>query len=289
MAQNMNIMKLIQNAPNIAKALILTGMLGACQNEKVAVVNPLAEQNQRHDFQNFKISAESKLIKDASRVLAYSGPRNLLTKETLESYNYYIEYAYNGQSISGTRYQISTKNQVEKNVYTLNANGLCIESIVGNNFKVTTVYEYNENQQLIKAYNKSEPNERLEFDYSDETNGQAMLLSVTFYDKANLKIKELSYSYAGLTPDIYPVNPEYLAAGTTKYLPIFGRFSPYLVKMVTEKEFTYHPFKEYASARLYAYTQYADGKVKSIKATDVKSGNTYSSTERQYSSAMASN
>ncbi|MCF2503442.1 hypothetical protein L0663_08655 [Dyadobacter sp. CY107] len=182
-------MKLFRNAPTITKALVIVGLLGACQNEKDAVLSPIAEQATAASNQNAKIAANSKLISDGSRKLLYSGPRNLVTKETLESYNYYIEYAYSDQYIKSTRYEFSTNKKIADNTYTLNANGLCIESSVGNNFNGTTKYEYNENQQLIKAFNKFEPNERQEFEYSLEPNGQARLLSVAFYNKAGDKLR----------------------------------------------------------------------------------------------------
>jgi len=281
-------MNLFQSTSAITKAIIVAGMLGACQTEN-AVVSPVTEQAERANFQNAKISADSKLISDGSRKLSYSGPRNLLTKETLESYNYFIDYAYTEQTIQSTKYEMSTKKKVATNTYTLNSNGLCIESSVGNNFSGTTVFKYNENQQLILAYNKFEPNDRQEFKYSAEPEGKARLLSVSFYNKENYKIKELTYSYAGATPDLYPLNPDYLASGTGKYLPIFGKFSPYLVKMVTETKHTYHPHKEFTTGETYEYTLYADGRVKSAKATDVKTGNSHFLPERKYASAMSEN
>ncbi|SKB61215.1 hypothetical protein [Dyadobacter psychrophilus] len=281
-------MKLFNKALTITKVFITAGLIASCQSEKDAVVSPVVEQAEKVD-ENAKISADSKLISDFSRKLSYSGPRNLLAKETLESYNYYIDYVYTAQGIKATKYEISSQKAVSTSTYILNASGLCIESSVGNSFSGTTQYKYNDNQQLILAFNKFEPNERQEFKYSSEPNGQARLLSVSFYDKQNYKTRELIYSYVGNMPDLYPLNPDFLASGTGKYLPIFGKFSPYLIKMVSETEHTYHPHKEYTSAELYNYKFYADGRVKSIEASDVKTGNTYMISNRTYASAMVAN
>ncbi|MCF2491205.1 hypothetical protein [Dyadobacter sp. CY347] len=282
-------MKLLQNVPTVAKAIIIAGMLGACQNEKDAIVSPGAEQAQNADDKNAKILADSKLISEGSRKLSYSGPRSLLAKEMLESHNYYIDYIYSAQSIQSNKYEISTNKKVTTITYTLDANGLCKESSVGNNFSGTTLFKYNENQQLVMAFNKFEPNERQEFKYSAEPAGQARLLSVSFYDKQNYKTKELTYSYAGTIPDLYPLNPDFLASGTGKYLPIFGKFSPYLIKMVTETQHTYHPHKEITSGEIYDYTFHPEGRVKTIKVTNLKTGNFHFLPERKYASAMSAN
>lgn len=283
----MNNMKILQNLPTLTKAIIIAGMLGACQNEKDAVLSPNVEKASSNSFDNAKTAADSKLISEGSRKLSYSGPRSLLAKETLETHNYYIDYIYSAQSIQSNKYEMSTNKKVNTNTYTLDANGLCKESSVGNNFSGTTLFKYNENQQLIIASNKFEPNERQEFKYSAEPAGKATLLSVSFYDEQNYKTKELTYSYAGTIPDLYPLNPDFLASGTGKYLPIFGKFSPYLIKMVTETQHTYHPHKEITSGEIYDYTFYADGRVKTIKATNLKTGNSHFLPERKYASAMS--
>lgn len=51
----MNSMKLLRSVHTITKAIIVAGLLGACQNEKDAVVSPIAEQvnqsnNQKANF-----------------------------------------------------------------------------------------------------------------------------------------------------------------------------------------------------------------------------------------------
>ncbi|MCF2491726.1 hypothetical protein [Dyadobacter chenhuakuii] len=281
-------MKILQNLPTLTKAIIIAGMLGACQNEKDAVVTPAAEDAQNAGYKNAKISADSKLIKDGKVKLEYSGPRNLLTKETHEEGNYFIEYIYSSQAIKATCYDLTTKMQIKTATFILNSSGLCAETIfgVGYNSVGTLIHEYNDHGQLIKSYNKMAPSERQEFKYINSSDGKTKwLTAVEFYDKNNYKTSEIIYTYMGAKHDFYPINHASTAYGTGKYLSIFGTPITHLPTAMTEKQHKYKPYKCVTTPNELSYDFYVNGRVKLI----TKNGDTYSAQERIYSTTMASN
>ncbi|MCF2503441.1 hypothetical protein L0663_08650 [Dyadobacter sp. CY107] len=282
-------MKLLHNAPAITKALILAGFVSACQNEKDAIVSPATSHEQASDA-NAKTVVTKLLVKDGDANLSYSGVRNVFTKEVVNS-KYSKEYAYSGNKIIGTYTNLANYNKINSyDTYTLNAKGLCVESAIMPTLEFTTVYVYNEMNQLLLAYNKNKPNQRQEYQYEMDPDGQgSSLYSVTFYDKNDVLLKELHFKYVDGTDggyssfDWFPVNPEHLAQATNKYLPIFGKFSRFLLKQTIEK--TYYIPNGVPAEKVYNYT-YAlnnDGSsaIKSITTKD-SWGKTISLIERKY-------
>lgn len=278
-------MKLLHNAPAITKALILAGFMSACQNEKDAIVSPATSHEQASDA-NAK-TVTKLLIKDGGTKLTYSGVRNLLTKE-LNDADWLRQYTYADNKIS---YSLAKNNSIINNyaTYLLNAKGQCVQSSITQYSAQTTIYVYNEMNQLSLAYNKTYPKQRQVFAYEPDLDGQGVSLrSVTFFDKDDVKLKEIEFEYMDgsngvwSTIDLYPVNPEPLAEATSKYLPIFGKFSRYLVKQKIEKIY-YVPNgvpgeKEYN----YSYNSNAASVgVTTVKITD-KWGKVLSNIERQY-------
>ena len=282
-------MKLLHNAPAVTKAMIIAAMMSACQNEKDAVVSPVSAHEQAADA-NAKTVVSRLLINDGGVSLGYSGVRNAFSKETV-SQKYSREYQYFNNKIIGSYTNLKQYNKIDAyDTYTLNAKGLCVESAIKPTLEFTTIYVYNEMNQLILAYNKAKPNQRQEYQYEVDPDGQgASLYSVSSYDKNGVLLKETFFKYIDGTDggyasiDWYPVNPDVLAQSTNKYLPIFGKFSRYLVKQTIDK--IYYVPNGVPAEKVYnhSYTQYSEfAGVKTITTKD-QWGKTLSTVERKYS------
>ena len=278
-------MKLLHNVPAVTKAIILAAMMSACQNEKDGVVAPANSLEQPTDANAKTIT--KLLIKDGGTKLTYSGIRNLLTKE-LNDAEWLREYSYVDNKIVCALSKGSAKIN-NYATYTLNAKGLCEQSAITQYSSQTVIYKYNEMNRLSLAYNKATPNLRQEYKYELDADGQGeSLRSITFYDKYDVKLKVIEFKYmdgtngSWSTNDLYPVNPDHLAEATSKYLPMFGKFSRYLVKQKLEKVY-YVPNGVPAETEFnYSYNSDAGAAgVKTIKTTDYF-GKLLSTVERQY-------
>ncbi|SKB61202.1 hypothetical protein [Dyadobacter psychrophilus] len=249
-------MKLLQSAHAITKAMILAGLMSACQNEKDAIVAPTSSLEQATDA-NAKIAVKY-LIKDGGTKLTYSGIRNFLVKE-LDGAGYLKEYTYDGNKITCDL----KKNGITINknfiTYTLNAKGQCVQSVHTATDKViagTYVYVYNEFNQLSLVYHKTLPKLRQVFEYEQDADNSLQgksLSKITFYDQYDVKEKEIIFKHANgkfvtqyhPNGNIYetanednPLNPTGLAEANSKYLPIFGRFSRFALRQTVHKGFT---------------------------------------------------
>ncbi|MCE7067971.1 hypothetical protein [Dyadobacter sp. CY326] len=249
-------MKLLHNAPAITKAIVLAAMMSACQNEKDAIVSPDHSLEQVTDS-NAK-TAVKYLIKDGGTKLTYSGVRNQLVKE-LDGFGYLKEYTYSGNQIICDL----KKNGVTINknfiTYTLNAKGQCVQSVHTATDKViagTYIYVYNELNQLTLVYHKTLPKLRqvLEYEQDGDNSLQGKSLSkITFYDQYDEKEKEIIFKHANgkfvvqsnANGNVYetalesnPLNPVGIAEANSKYLPIFGKFSRYVLRQTIHKNFT---------------------------------------------------
>ena len=285
-------MKLLHNAPAVTKAIVLAAMMSACQNEKDAIVSPAGSLEQVTD-ENAKTITKL-LVKDGDASISYSGVRNLFKKEFVDK-KYSREYLYGDNKIFGTYTNLANYNKIQSyDVYTLNSKGLCEESAIQPTIQNTTKYVYNEMNQLILAYNKTHNKQRQEYHYEIDPDGQGeSLYSVTFYDKNDVVLKEILFKYMDGTDggytlqDWYPVNPDHLAQSANKYLPIFGKFSKYLVKQKIEK--TYYVPNGYPGEKEfnYNYTLSGDGSatIKSITTKDAW-GKVLSNIERKYTTPI---
>jgi hypothetical protein len=268
-------MKLLRNVTAATKAILLAGLLGACQNENENALTPQApatvpDQNARTAV------ATGALIKDGNTDLTYNSQNQaLLSKESCPSF--YYQFTYAPQLITATRLQYGTPSTEYK--YTLDASGRCVQSVTDK----TYIYEYNVSGQLTKCYNKDKPNERREFTYITDADGWKKSLSIVkFYDEWGAKTKQITFSYGATgVPDKCPLNPDVLPAGVSKYLPIFGNFNTNLVKGLIEKK--YSPNGQIASSCtfIYSYTLDYAGKAKNITVKKVN-GTLVSSTDRKY-------
>lgn len=274
-------MKLLRGMAIAATGIYMAAMMSACQTGNETALNPqtpatISDRNAK--------TADILLIKDGGKDLAYATVgRPVLWKEIDQSLNSFWEFTYTAQNVTATKYNQTTKQQMDVDLYTLDANGLCTQSSTDKVFN----YEYNVNGQLTKCYNKFEPNERQEFAYENDPAAQTKSLSkVTFYDKFNIKKREITYSYTagGVIPDLNPMNPECLPTNGRKYLPIFGKFNTNLAKLVTDNTFLSSGTK-LMTAFLYEYALDADGRANTVtlKKTD---GTIISVTQRKYSSPV---
>lgn len=241
-------MKLLHTAPAITKAIVLAAMMSACRNEKDAIVSPEGSLEQVTDA-NAK-TAVKYLIKDGGTKLTYSGIRNLLTKE-LDGSGFLKEYTYTGNKITCDLKKNGVTINKDFITYTLNTKGQCVQSVHTATDKViggTYIYVYNELNQLTSIYHKTLPKLRQVFEYEEDADhDQASLSKITFYDQYDKKEKEILFQYAnGYTNannqkefimETNPLTPTGLAEATSKYLPIFGKFSRYALKQTVHKAF----------------------------------------------------
>jgi hypothetical protein len=235
-------MKLLHNVPAITKAIIVAGLLGACQTEKEAVVNPITEQAEKADYQNAKLSPSYKvnrLLSDDYVTLQYTGPYRKLFKQINESVKEYTEFNHTyANQISSTKYNSSTQTVLEKTVYVLNTEGKCTQShhkINGASGTEVYIYEYNSDGRVKKSYKESNPKYYEEFVYST-VNGKINLQSIKYYN-GDTKYKEQTFIYHYMQEDKAKINPACIALGRGKYLPIFGSFNEHLVKEIKETSF----------------------------------------------------
>ena len=248
-------MKLLHNAPAITKAIVLAAIMSACQNEKDAIVSPATSVEQETDA-NAK-TAVKYLIKDGGTKLTYFGIRNQLVKE-LDGAGWLKEYTYSGNKIICDL----KKNGVTINknfiTYTLNAKGQCIESVHTATDKViggSYIHVYNELNQLTLVYHKSLPKLRQVFEYEQDADNSLQgksLSKITFYDQYDKKEKEIIFKHANgkfvtqnnsngnvyeTTLEDNPLNPVGFAEANSKYLPIFGKFSRFVLRQTVHKAF----------------------------------------------------
>lgn len=268
-------MKLLRNTPIFIKGILIAGMLSSCQNENDTALAPqvstsTSDQNARTAL------AAGILIKDGEVGLSYQGS-SLLWKEIYATA--YSEFTYAPQLITAKGYKYGNPSSEYK--YTLNTSGRCVQSVTNK----TYIYEYNSSGQLTRWYNKDKPNERGVLTYiADATGWKKSLGQVTFYDESGTKTKELTFGYGGATetPDKYPVNPDVLPSGVSRYLPIFGNFNTNLVKTMTEYKYLLNGQKLSSTKYLYSYTLDYAGKAKNITVKKLN-GTLVSSTDRKYS------
>lgn len=273
----MKSMKLLRSTPIVVKAILLAGLLSACQNEQDnALVPKGTTSDQEISDQNARTAvAVGSLVKDGTTALAYNN-QNLLRKETYPGFYYELTYA--PQLITATRFQYGMPST--ENKYTLDANGRCVQSVTDKTF----IYEYNASGQLSICYNKNQPNERREFSYTVDAGGwKKSLGKVTFYDAQGAKTKEVKFSYGatGLVPDKCPLNPDVLPAGISRYLPVFGTFNTNLVKSVIQDTFQPNGQLATSTTHLYSYTLNPAGKATNVTVKKVN-GSLVSSTDRSY-------
>lgn len=235
-------MKLLQNVPAVAKALLVAGMLASCQNDKDVVLSPITEQARDADYQNAKLSPSfkvNKLLSDNNTVLQYTGPYRKVFRQIDEDKKEYTEfnYMYDNQ-ISSIKYNYITKAVLENSVYVLNQEGKCTASHHkknGASVNEVYIYEYNADGRVKKTYKESNPKEYQEFVYGS-VNGKINLQSIKYYN-GSTKYKEQTFVYYYMQEDKAKINPTCIAFGRGKYLPIFGDFSEHLVKDIKETTF----------------------------------------------------
>lgn len=271
-------MKLLRNVGTTTKAILLAGLLGACQTENDSTLAPQASANVSD--KNAKTAAAPLLIKDGNMVLEYTTQgRVQLWKEINPGTNKYRAYAYTATTVTGYESYIGGNSTSFPSYYYLDVNGRCEESSASGK---TCKYEYDAQGRLTKCYMKNLPNERIEFGY----NASGNLSTINYFDKYDNNTRELSFSYGNPTiEDKTPLNPEALwqFSGVSKYLPLFGTFSTKLVKVVGDKKL---PWNGAAfGAWTYDYSFTPDGYVKTVIAT--KADASSSSTERKYSAPLA--
>lgn len=266
-------MKLFRNVTPATKAILLAGLLGACQTENENALTPQAPATVSDQNARTAVAAGT-LIKDGNIDLTYNS-QSLLSKEFCP--NFYYQFTYAPQLITATRFQYGTPSTEYK--YTLDISGRCVQSVTDK----TYIYEYNVSGQLTKCYNKYKPNERREFTYIADADGWKKSLSIVkFYDEWGAKTKQLAFSYGATgIPDKCPLNPDVLPAGVSKYLPIFGNFNTNLVKTLIEDKYLPSGQKASSCTYLYSYTLDYAGKAKNITVKKID-GTPVSSTERKY-------
>lgn len=264
-------MKKLHTAGKLFKAMLLSGLLAACQNEEI-VTSSLISESKTEDA-NARVSpVVRKLLTHGKIKLEYYtyGPAaGRLKKQQIGTSEGRWEYSYSGDSIVAKFYNSYNTFGTEA-VYVLDANGKCIESSLSqaiNNWKkVSHKYEYNEVGQLSKRYNKDFPTERQEFFYEsiNPSSLQKDLAYIKFYHVNGQQYQEVFYDYevpnVPVKEDKYPLNPDYNLMKTDKYLPIFGKFHNNLVRYSYKKPIPYNgqPFDSYVHE---LYINYTDGYV----------------------------
>ncbi|MCF0052962.1 hypothetical protein LXM25_23035 [Dyadobacter sp. LJ53] len=252
-------MKLLQNLPTLTKAMIVAGMLGACQNEKEAALSPIVEKGQNADYQNAKLSPSYKvnrLLSEGSNVFQYTGPYRRIFRQINEATKEYTEFNYtNANQISSIKYNSSTQEILEKSVYVLNSEGKCTQSHHKKNGASDTevyIYEYNSDGRVKKSYKESYPKDYQVFVYGT-VNGKINLQSIQYYTGPT-KYKEQTFSYYYMQEDKAKINPACIALGRGKYLPIFGNFNEHLVKDIKESSFTNQGISSSTISREFTYS-----------------------------------
>ncbi len=268
-------MKLLRSTPIFMKGILIAGMLSSCQNETDTALAPQAPTTVS-DRNAKTTQAAGLLIKDGEVGLSYQGS-GVLWKEIYATA--YSEFVYSPQLITAKGYKYGNPSAEYK--YILNTSGRCVESVTNK----TYIYEYNADGQLSKWYNKYQPNERRVFTYAtDATGWKKSLSTATFYDESGTKTKVVKFGYGGAsgTLDKYPVIPDILPQGVSKYLPIFGNFNTNLVQILIEDKYLLNGQKLSSTTYLYSYTLDYAGKAKNITVKKAN-GTLVSSTDRKYS------
>lgn len=291
-------MKLLHNVPAITKAVILAGLMSACQNEKDAIVSPSNSLEQVSDA-NAKTAVQY-LMKDGATKLTYSGIRNLLTKET-DGNGWTKEYSYSGNKISCDLKKNGVVILKSFVTYTLNSKGQCVESKYTAGDQAiwgTYIYVYNELNQLTLVYHKDLPKLRQVFEYEQDADNNLQgksLKKISFYDQYDVKTKEIVFQYANgytnennqkvFSLESNPQNPLGFSDATSKYLPIFGRFSKYELKKSIHKTLSPQIVYPFPSFNYHSYlTGSATGDVTTYAVeTKNDSGKLLSKIERKYS------
>ncbi|MCF2516360.1 hypothetical protein [Dyadobacter sp. CY351] len=275
-------MKILQNLPTLTKAIIIAGMLGACQNEKDAVVTPAAEDAQNADNPNAKLTPTFKvnrLLSDGNATLLYSGPLRRTYKYIDAGANEHTQYGYaNANQIGATKYNTLSGAVLETSVYKLDANGKCTESHhkkTGASVTEVHIYEYNSDGRVKKSYKLNNPNEFQEFIYGS-VNGKINLQSIKYYNGSS-KYKEQTFVYYYMEEDKAKINPACIAIGRGKYLPIFGQFNEHLVKEIKESSFTNQGISSSTVYREFSYSWNED-----IETVKEKNNLGVISTKRKY-------
>lgn len=261
-------MKRITLNGNLLKGLALIAILSNCQNEELATQN--TQNVITSEDRNAKTIFTPQLLKEGANELEYYGDydanRGKLKKLTNTIENIYTEYKYDGSTIVAQRKNVFTNALIYQVTYQLDGLGRCSESLsteTNKSFK----YEYGQLNRLTKAYNKANPNERMEFGYEQGT--VTALKSVNFFNQANSATKEVIFNYIvqGGNPmqNNYPTNPDVLGV-TSKYLPIFGTFHSYLPTYESTKNLPWNgdPFPGYSLTYLFN----ANGYAKAISSTN---------------------
>lgn len=242
-------MKKIHLAGNLLKVLLLGSMLAGCQPEDALSPIPSDETSLTDKNAKTALSIEApKLIQDGAMELQYytAGRDEGRLWKVSSKYNdpgldYVDEYIYSNLAIVRTRYKKSNNLKIGEVHYYLNYDGLCTSS-----FQSGTVYEYeyNELKQLIKVYNKNNPNQHTDFEYhADIVGGFQSLFKAHLYDNSNVKYKEIGYGYVptgqgldAIKPDKYRLNllveNNEIPGLVEMYLPIYGRFNTNLLRQV---------------------------------------------------------
>lgn len=236
----MNSMKLLQNVPAITKAIIVAGMLGACQNEKDAIVSPVVEQSNEANQKANVAYFYKRLVSDGSTTLKYSGPYKQISYESYLGTNEHINYDYaNANVIYARKYNSTNGTIIETSAYKLNSEGKCIESHhVKNGTTQVYIYKYTPEGRLERFYRESNPNDRQEFSYINNGSGNFNLNTIKYYDSKGQLFKQAQYFYYKNEEDASKLNPASIAIGRGKYLPIFGNFNFDAVKQINETNYT---------------------------------------------------
>lgn len=258
--------KLTQNV-NLLRGFALIAMLSGCQNEEL--ITQQSQSDITVSERNAKIIFTPQLLKEGANELEYYGDysvnRGKLKKVSNAIEGVYVEYQYNGQTIVAQKKKIATNALIYQVTYQLDGAGNCIESHSTETNKVWK-YEYGQPGRLTKVFYQTNPNERMEFGYVQGS--VAVLKDINFFNQANAKISETSYSYmtqggSSTTENKCPGNPDALGY-TSKYLPIFGTLLSYLPTYEVSKNTS---TGQIISANSLAYVLNASGYVKTVTAT----------------------
>ncbi|SDH14852.1 YD repeat-containing protein [Dyadobacter soli] len=256
-----NVMKKLQLAGNLLKALMLAGVMTACQNQDAVAplesTTPLMEQAA-------KTNAELKLVKDGTTNLQYIKQGRLTGKLSKVSETaFYTQYSYDDSTgdlwITSKRYNKSSNVLVQEIKYKI-VNGRCVTSI-NQTTNWTSEYKYNEMGRLDEVNLSSGAlTQKHTFTYDNVANsiGKERLKEIIKSSPIG-PYQQINFFYtlegSAEKLDNYPLNSEHL--GFDKYLPYFGKFSDVLIQQV---QITPLPFTNQAKPYYkHYYTINSDG------------------------------
>jgi hypothetical protein len=105
------------------------------------------------------------------------------------------------------------------------------------------------------------------------------------FDQTNKSLRDVQYDYSApgypSIPDLNPLNPEYMD-GTTRYLPIFGKFNSNLPRVIFDNNYIAKTNINY----VFDYSMNSDGLPKTVSRSNLGGGNLVI-TERKYSAPLA--